>query len=109
MSYKWVIVVTTYHLGMDDFWDVWEALVLEHFLDFFLVLWKTSYFKCFCFFIFVLKFRQPQFYVSNISNLRTVLNDFALEGVPESVELGQDSCSTYKDLVEKGEVTCQNS
>ena len=23
-------MVTTYHLGADDFWEIWETLVLEH-------------------------------------------------------------------------------
>ena len=42
MPCKRIIVVTTYHLGMNNFWDVWEFLILEHSLDVFLVLWKTS-------------------------------------------------------------------
>ena len=30
MLYKRIIVVTTYHFGTNNFWDVWEASVLKH-------------------------------------------------------------------------------
>ena len=33
MPCKRIIMVTTYDLGTDDLWDVWEPLVLEHSLD----------------------------------------------------------------------------
>ena len=43
ISCKWIIMVTTYHVGADEFWDIWEALVLEHSLDDFSVL-RNAYF-----------------------------------------------------------------
>ena len=42
MRCKKIIVVTTYDLGTDDFWNVWEPLVLEHSLDVFLAFRKVS-------------------------------------------------------------------
>ena len=36
--YKWIIIVLTYNLRADDFWDIWKALVLEYSLNIFLVL-----------------------------------------------------------------------
>ena len=56
MPCKRIIVVTTYDLGTDDFWDVWEPLVLEHSLDVLPALRKASSSQNFCFLIFVLKF-----------------------------------------------------
>ena len=47
---------TTYHLGADDLWDIWEPSVLEHSLDFFPALWKASSSQNFYFLVFVLKF-----------------------------------------------------
>ena len=32
---KKIIVMTTYHLGTDDLWDVWESLELKHSLNVF--------------------------------------------------------------------------
>ena len=48
--------MTTYHLKVDNFWDIWEVLVPEPSLDVLPVFWKIYSFECFCFFIFVLKF-----------------------------------------------------
>ena len=56
MSYKKIIMVTTYHLKANDLWDIWEPLVLEHFLDFLPALRKASRSQNFYFLVFVLKF-----------------------------------------------------
>ena len=105
MSRKWVIVITTYHLGIDDFRDVWEALVLEHSLNILSVFRKACSSECFRFLVFVLKFGQLQSYASDFGNIRTVLSNLASKKVLELVKLGQDSCSVYKDLVERGQTT----
>ena len=106
MSYKRIIMVTTYHLGVDDFWDIWETTVLEYSLNFLPVLWKAYSSKCFCFLVLILKFRQPQSHASNVCNVRIALNNLALKGALELVKLGQHSRSVYEDLIEKGEATC---
>ena len=33
LSYKWIIVVTTSHLRVDDLSDIWETSVLKYSLD----------------------------------------------------------------------------
>ena len=105
MPCKWIIVVTTYHLGTDDFSDVWEASVLEHSLDVFPLFRKTPKSERFCFLIIILKFGEPQSYASDVGNVGTVSSYLALEGVPESVELGKNSRATYLDLVERRKLT----
>ena len=90
---------------MDDFWDVWEALVLEYSLNIFPVFQNTSSSKYFCFLIVVSKFRELQFHSSNICIVGIVLSYLTLDKVSEFVELKKSSCSTYEDLVEKKELT----
>ena len=97
-------MVTTYDLRADDFWDVYEALILKHSLNIFIVLWKTCRSRCFCFVVIVLKFEQRQSHASNIDNIKTVLRYLALEEVSELVKLRKASCSVYKDLMEKKEL-----
>ena len=41
MLYKKIIIVTTYDLVVDNLWEIWEPLVLEHSFDFFLAFWKA--------------------------------------------------------------------
>ena len=101
MPCKKIIVVMTYHLGADDFWDIGESLVLKYSLDFLPAFRETCNSECFCFLIFVLKFGQPQFYASNVSNVGTISSDLSSEGAVESVELGQDSRSVYQNLVKR--------
>ena len=55
MFCKRIIIVTTYHLGADDLWDIWEPSVLEHSLDFLPALRKASSSQNFCFFVVVLQ------------------------------------------------------
>ena len=105
MPYKRIIVMTTYHLGADDLWDICKLSVVEHSLDVILDLWKARSSECYCFFVFVLKFGQLQSHASDVSNVKTVSSDRSLEGVPKSVELGQDSCFEYQNLVERRQVT----
>ena len=88
-------MVMIYHLGADDLWDVRKPSVLEHSLEVFLILRKAYSFECFCFLIFVLKFGQLQSHASDFGNVRTVSSNLFSEGVPKSVELGQDSCFAY--------------
>ena len=80
-------MMTTYHLGTDDLWNVYEFLVLEHSLDILPVLWKARSSECFCFLVFVLKFEQSQSHASNVGNKETVSSDLSSEGVLELVEL----------------------
>ena len=35
MPYKQIIVLTIHHFETDDFWDIWEALVLKYSLAIF--------------------------------------------------------------------------
>ena len=55
---KRIIVVTTYHLGADDLWDIWKSSVLEHSLNFLPALCKASSSQNFCFFVVVLQLRE---------------------------------------------------
>ena len=55
MPCKKIIVVTTYQLGADDLWDIWESSVLEYSLDFLPALRKTSSSQNFCLFVIVLQ------------------------------------------------------
>ena len=59
MLYKKIIVVTTYYLGADNLWDIWEPLVLEHFLDF-LSVFRKAYraSETLCFLVFFLQLRD---------------------------------------------------
>ena len=100
-----IIVVTTYHLGVDDLWDIWELLVLEHSLNVLPLLRKTYNSKFLCFFVFVLQFGQLQSHASDIGNVSTVSSYPALERIPKLVELGKDSCSAFEDLMEREELT----
>ena len=108
MSYKKIIVVTTYQLRADDLWNIYKPLVLEQSLDVFPVLQKACSSKCSCFLIIILKFGRTQSNTSDVGNIRTVLSDLSLEGVPKLVELGQDSYSKYQDLIERRQVTRVN-
>ena len=56
MPCKKIIVVTTYHLGADNLWDIWELSLLEHSFDFFPALRKIFSSQNFYFFVFILKF-----------------------------------------------------
>ena len=105
MPYKRIIVVTTYHLGADNLWDIWEPLVLKHSFDVLPVLRKAYSSECFCFLVFILKFGKSQFHIPNVGNVRTVLSYLTLKKVPELVELGKNNCSAYEDLIERGELT----
>ena len=51
MLYKRIIVMTTYHLGMNGFWDVWESLELKQSFDVFPALQKAPSSQHFCFFV----------------------------------------------------------
>ena len=104
MPCKWIIVVTTYHLRIDNFWDVWEALVLEHSFIIFLVFQKICKSKHFCFFVIVLKFGEPQSHAFNVGNIKIVSSYLTLGGVPELVELQKSNYFAYKDLIEKKEL-----
>ena len=105
MPCKKIIVVTTYYLGADDLWDIWEPSVLEYSLNVLPLLRKTCSSEFLCFLVFVLQFGQLQSHASDVSNVRTVSSYLALEEVLELVELGKDSRSAYEDLMERGELT----
>ena len=97
--------MTTYHLGADDLWDICEPLVLENSHNVLSVLRKVCSSEYFCFFVFVLKFRQLQSHASDIGNLRPVSSNLSLDGVLKSVELVQNSRSAYQDLMKRRQVT----
>ena len=105
MPCKKIIVVTTYHLRVDDLWDIWESSVLKHSLDILSLLRKICSSEFLCFLVFVLQFGQLQSHISDVGNVRTVSSYLALKGVLELVELGKDSCSAYEDLIEREELT----
>ena len=58
MSCKRIIMVTTYHLGTDDFWDVKESLILEYSFDVFPALLKAPSSQHFCLFVVILQFGE---------------------------------------------------
>ena len=45
----------TYHLGVDDLWDIWEFLELKYSLNFFQAFRKASSSQNFCLFVVVLQ------------------------------------------------------
>ena len=51
-------MVTTYNLGMDDLWDIWEPLVLEHAFDVFPAFRKVSSSQHYCLVVIVLQLRE---------------------------------------------------
>ena len=111
MSRKWIIIVTTYYLGTDKLWDVWEASVLKYSLIIFSALQKACciWFERLHLFIVILQLRHSLSHISNINNVRTVWSHLALKRIRKLLELRKDSCFAYEDLVEKREVTCQKS
>ena len=59
MLCKKIIQMTIYHLGTDDFWDVWEALVLKHSFNVFPVLRKACRAsEKLCFLVVVLQLKE---------------------------------------------------
>ena len=96
-------MVITYHFGIDNFWDIWETLVLEHSFDVFPALQKACSSECFYFFVVILQLKELYSHTFNIG-IRTVKNYFALEEVPKLVQLGKSSCSIYEDLMEGKEL-----
>ena len=106
MPCKRIIMVTNYDLGMHHLWDVWKPLVLEHSLNVFPALRKVRRAsKKLCFLVAFLQLGELQLHASEAC-VRIVSRYVALEGVPELAELEKDSCSAYKDLVERGKLTC---
>ena len=65
MPCKRIIVVTTYDLGTDDLWDVWEPLVLEHSLDVLPTFRKASSSQRYCLFVIVLQLGKSQTHGTN--------------------------------------------
>ena len=59
MPCKRIIVIITWHIKADEFWDVWDALLLKHSLNVFLALRKFyTWHKRFCFLIIILQFEE---------------------------------------------------
>ena len=101
MPCKWIIVVTTYHLGADDFWNVWEASVLEHSLD---VFPSVLYPICPSFpgeIVLFLQFLQAEPHSTNASGVGALVSQFGPESVLELTQLREDMGSAYEDLVER--------
>ena len=98
-------MVTTYHLRADNLWNIWELLVLEHFLNVFPVLQKACRaFERFRFLVIFLQLGDLQSYTSDIS-VKTFKSYFVLDKVPELAQLGKNSCSAYEDLAERKKLT----
>lgn len=111
MSYKQIIVVTIYDLIVNDILDVWEALVVEHFLDVFLVLQKAYSFECFNVFVIILQLKELQSHNSDVC-IRILKSYFVLEKVLELVQLEKNSYFVYEHLVERRKLTwlaCQKT
>ena len=112
MPCKKIIMVMTYHLGADDLWDIWEPSVLEHSFDFFSALQKACRVsEKLCFLVVFLQLGESQSHTSNVS-VRTFKSYFVLKKVLKLAQLGKDSRSAYKDLVEKRRLTrlaCQKA
>ena len=53
-------MVTTYDLGTDNLWDVWEPLVLEHSFEVFPAFRKASSSQSYCFFVVGLQLGESQ-------------------------------------------------
>ena len=83
MPYKRIIVVTTYDLKTDDFWDVWEPLVLEHSLDVLLAFRKPSSSQRYCLFVIVLQLGESQTHGTNADSVRALCTQVGSERVPE--------------------------
>lgn len=79
----------------------WAIRILKHSLNVFPIFWKTLKSEHSFFFIVVLKFREPQSYTSNVSNIETVLSYLTLERVSKLMKLEKNSHSAYKNLVKK--------
>ena len=83
MPCKRIIVVTTYNLVADDFWDIWEPSILEHSFNFFPAFRKASSSHRFCLFVVVLQLGEPQTYGTNVDSVRALSTQFGSERIPE--------------------------
>ena len=73
MSCRQIVVVTTYYLRTDDFWDILEASILKHSIDVFL---SVSYPLCPRFLgkiILFLQFLQAEPHSINASGLEALV------------------------------------
>ena len=75
--------MTTYDLGTDDLWDVWEPLVLEHSLDVLPTFQKAFSSQCYCLFVIVLHLGESQTHGTDADLVRALRTQFGLERVPE--------------------------
>ena len=80
-------MVTTYQLGVNDFWDIWEALVLDHFLIVFSALQKKYYSRSesFYFLVIILQLEEIQSHAFDVGNIKIVSSYLTLEKVPKLV------------------------
>ena len=104
MLYKQIVVVTTYHLGTDDFWDVWETLILKHSLNIFS---SVPHPLCLRFpgkIVLFLQFLQVESHSTNASSIGAFVSQFESEIVSELMQLREDIGSAYEDLVERWQV-----
>ena len=83
MPCKKIIVVTTYDLETDDLWEVWEPLVLEHFLDVFPAFRKAFSSQRYCFFVVVLQLGKSQTHGPNADSVRAFCTQFGSERFSE--------------------------
>ena len=83
MPCKRIIVVTTYDLGTDGFWDIWESLVLEHSLDVLPAFRKASSSQRYCLFVILLQLGESQTHGTNADSVRALRTQFGSERVPE--------------------------
>ena len=96
-----IIVVTTYHLGTDDFWDVWKASVLKHSLDVFPFIPHPLCLGFLDEIVLFLQFLQAEPHSTNASGVGALVSQFGPKSVPELTQLREDMSFTYEDLVER--------
>ena len=86
---------------MDNFWDIWEDLVLKQSLNIFL---SVPYIFCPSFLgkiVPFFQFLQAESHSTNISGLGALINRFGRENVSELMQLKENMSSIYKNLIEK--------
>ena len=94
-----MIVVTISHLRADDFWDIWESLVLEYFLDIFPLLQKfCRVFEKLCFHVVFLQLEELWAHASDIGNVKTFSSYIALEEVVITWPSEWKSCDDYQSI-----------
>ncbi len=67
MTYKQIVVVPTYPLWINDFWNVQKALIIEYFFNSFSALQQSLWSQFLYFFVIVLQLGKSQSHIFNTS------------------------------------------